>query len=266
MLTSAKYSAKERWNERRTNTGICVRGSGADLCNTMQNKRVLEQRRTTLGICVRGSGVLTPLQHNALQRSAGISNKDWHPCQRIRMLTPLQHNAFAKGALEQANKHGMCQRIRMLTPLQHNVQRRWNGRNTGICVRGSGMLTSVTQCTAKKGAGMSAEQTLAAVPRIRNADSSATTMHRQKSANRAYNNTGICVRERGCRPLCNTMHQRALEQRRTKTGICVRGSGMLTSANTMHCKGALNQRRTKTGIRVRGSGMLTPKTQCTTKR
>jgi hypothetical protein len=38
--------------------------------NALQGWNSAEQKP---GICVRGSGMLTPLQHNALQKSAGIS-------------------------------------------------------------------------------------------------------------------------------------------------------------------------------------------------
>jgi hypothetical protein len=72
MLTLCNtVHAKERWNERRTNMGSCVRGSGMPLLQHNVRNRALNERRT----------------------------KARHPCQRIRMLTfNTMHHSTVKRA------------------------------------------------------------------------------------------------------------------------------------------------------------------------
>jgi hypothetical protein len=129
MLTSAaQCTTKALESAQSINAGICVRGSGmlTPLQHNALQKETLESARTSTGICVRGSGMLTPLTHNAKLESA--QNKDWHLCQRIRndslntvlqlagtctpdisvrgqVLTPLQHIALHKSAGMAQNKH-----------------------------------------------------------------------------------------------------------------------------------------------------------------
>jgi hypothetical protein len=94
--SSATHYCKERWNQRKTNTGICVRGirmlSSATQCTA---KERWNQRRT----------------------------KHWHLCQRIRN-ADSSATMHCHRALESAqNKPGICvgEDPGMLTPLQHSA-------------------------------------------------------------------------------------------------------------------------------------------------
>jgi hypothetical protein len=174
MLTSAtQCTAKERWNQRRTkHWHLCQR---IRMLTPLQHNALQRALTSAEQMGSVSEDQDSPPQHNALQRAQSAQNKPWHLCQRIRMLTPLQHNALQRALESAQNKRWhLCQRIRNAdSSATHCTAKRARMKKHGICVRGSGMLTSANTMHLRS-AGISAEQTWHLCQRIRNADSSAT--------------------------------------------------------------------------------------------
>jgi hypothetical protein len=88
------------------------RGSGlTDSCNTV-HKKSAEQRRTNITASVSEVRMLTPLYSLIHCKERWVAqNKHWHLCQRIGVLTPLQHNALQRSAaIERRTNPGICAR------------------------------------------------------------------------------------------------------------------------------------------------------------
>jgi hypothetical protein len=103
-------------------------------------------------------------QHCTAKERCNERRTTWQLCQRI--VDPLQHSAHCKGALQRAYNTMAApedQSVDLCNTLQRSaatkVQQRWQR------VRGSGVLTSVTQCTAKR--ALQSADNIAAVQRIR---------------------------------------------------------------------------------------------------
>jgi hypothetical protein len=176
--------------------------------------------------------MLTPAtQCTAAERWNRAQNKDWHPCQRIRNAdsSATQCTCQRSAGIARTNT-GICQRIRNADPPATQCTAKLErADNTGICVRGSGMLTSVTHCTAKKERRNERRTNMASVPRIRDADSSATQCTKKRALMSVNKHWHLCQRTGMKTPLQTQCTKERWNQRRTKTGIRVRGSGVLTS-------------------------------------
>jgi hypothetical protein len=107
---------------------------------------------------------------------------------------------------------------------------------------GSGMLTFATQCTAADAARASgAEQTCAAAPENQDADLCNTTYATVRDERRTV---WASVPEDQDADLATHAMQKSAETSAEQNWHLCRGSGMLTLCNTMHAR-ALSERRTK---------------------